>query len=169
VNFNGRPLNDPIPDTVLDATTGALVKPATDGPSDLLDRFTITKPQASISVEISAPATVVQGGELVYTVDIANVSPYALNGVQAVISLPNDVDYTGDLSDSITLQAPNNVIVTLGRLAPGEARTVKVTTEAGEDLAVGAQLTASATIRSATALTVTSNSITTTAVHFSAQ
>jgi hypothetical protein len=169
VNFNGRPLNDPIPDTVLDATTGALVKPATDGTPDLLDKFTITKPQASISVEISAPATVVQGGELVYTLNIANVSPYALNGVQAVISLPNDVDYTGDLSDSITLQAPNNVIVTLGRLAPGEARTVKVTTEAGEDLAAGTQLTASATIRSATALPVTSNSISTTAVHFTAQ
>jgi len=167
MNFFGRPLNDPIPDTVLDPQTGALVKPATDGTPDLLDKFTVTKPQALIQVDLSAPAAVFQGGELIYSLDISNLSAYPLNGVQAVVSLPNDVDYTGDLSDSITLQGQNNVVVTLGRLAPGEARTVMLTTEAGEDLAAGAQLSATATIRSATALPVASNTATTTTIHFS--
>jgi hypothetical protein len=166
MNFAGKPLNDPIPDTVLDGATGVITTPAPDGTSDLLDKFTITKPQASISAQLSAPATVVQGGELVYTLELANISSYALNGVQAVVTLPSDVDFTGDLSDSATLQGQNQVVVTVGRLAPGESRTVTVMTEAGEDVSAGTALSASATVRSATAQSVTSNTATTTAIHF---
>jgi len=73
---------------VLDATTGALISSAQDSPSALLDTFTVTKPQVNLTVDLSAPASVVQGGELNYIFNVSNLSPYPLNGVQAVFTLP---------------------------------------------------------------------------------
>jgi len=40
-----------------------------------------------------------------YTFSVSNLSPYPLNGVQAVITLPTGVDYIGEVSDATTLQA----------------------------------------------------------------
>ena len=162
-------MNDPVPDTVLDAQTGALVTSAPDGPSALLDKFTVTKPQVTLVVDLSAPLTVVQGGELDYRLNVSNLSSHVLNGVQAVMTLPSGVDYIGDLSDMTTLQGQNDVVVTLGRLAAGESRTITVSSVAGEDLAAGAQLSASAVLRSATAQPVISNGVATSVIHFNGQ
>jgi hypothetical protein len=79
-----------------------------------------------------------------------------LNGAQAVFTLPAGVDYIGDLDDATTLQPPNAVVVTIGRLAAGESRTITVPT-VGEDLSAGTQLMASALVRSGTAQPVTAN------------
>jgi uncharacterized repeat protein (TIGR01451 family) len=169
VDFFGNPINDPVPDTVLDGQTGALVTSAPDGPSALLDKFTVTKPAVTLEVNLSAPVTVVQGGELDYTLNVSNLSSHALNGVQAVVTLPTGVDYIGGLSDAITLQGQNDVVVTLGRLAAGESRTITVSSAAGEDLAAGTQLTAKANLRSATAQPVASNTVATSVIHFNGQ
>jgi len=167
-DFFGKPINDPQPDTVLNAQ-GAMVSGASDGPSALLDKFTVTKPQVSLSVQVAAPTTVVQGGEVDYTVTVSNLSPYPLNGVQAVFTLPAGVDYIGDLSDTTSLQNPNNVVVTIGRLAAGENRTITVPAVVGEDLPAGTQLTTNALLRSATAQPVNSQPLTTFVIHFNGQ
>jgi hypothetical protein len=169
MDFFGNPINDPVPDTVLDGQTGALVTSAPDGPSALLDKFTVTKPAVTLEVNLTAPVTVVQGGEVDYSLNVSNLSSHALNGVQAVVTLPGGVDYIGDLSDSITLQDQNDVVVTLGRLAAGESRTITVSSVAGEDLTAGTQLSAKATVRSATAQPVPSNAAATSVVHFNGQ
>jgi uncharacterized repeat protein (TIGR01451 family) len=168
-DFFGKPINDPVPDTVLNATTGALVSGSQDGPSALLDKFTVTKPQVNLRAELSAATAVVQGGELDYTFSVSNLSPYPLNGVQAVITLPAGVDYIGDLSDATTLQGQNTVVVTLGRLAAGENRQITVPTVVQEDLPAGTQLTANALLRSGTALSVNANAQSTFVIHFSGQ
>ena len=169
IDFFGNAVNDPVPDTVLDGQTGAVVTSAPDGPSALLDKLTVTKPAATLVVQLAAPATVVQGGELAYTLHVENLSPYALNGVQAVVTLPTGVDCTDDMSDTVTLQGQNDVVVTLGRLAAGESRSITVNAVAGEDLAAGAQLSVKAAVRSATAQPVASNPATTSVIHFSGQ
>jgi len=168
-DFFGKPINDPVPDTVLNATTGALVHGSQDGPSALLDRFTVTKPQVSLRAELLAPTTVVQGGELDYTFNVSNLSPYPLNGVQAVITLPTGVDYIGEVSDATTLQGQNTAVVTLGRLAAGENRTITVPTVVGEDLPAGTQLTVNGLVRSATALPVSANALISFVMHFNGQ
>jgi len=38
-----------------------------------VDQFTVTKPQASLNVQFSVPATVGQSGELVYSLGVTNV------------------------------------------------------------------------------------------------
>jgi len=151
---------------VLDTTTGALISSAQDSPSALLDTFTVTKPQVNLTVDLSAPASVVQGGELNYIFNVSNLSPYPLNGVQAVFTLPAGVDYIGDLDDSTTLQASNAVVVTIGRLAAGESRTITIPIVVGEDLPAGAQLPGSALVRSGTAQPVTANQQSTYVIHF---
>jgi len=165
-DFFGAAINDQAPDTAPDTTTGALISSAQDGPSALLDTFTVTKPQVNLTVDLSAPASVVQGGDLNYIFNVSNLSPYPLNGVQAVFTLPAGVDYIGDLDDSTTLQAPNAVVVTIGRLAAGESRTITIPIVVGENLPAGTQLPGSALVRSGTAQPVTANQQSTYVIHF---
>jgi uncharacterized repeat protein (TIGR01451 family) len=163
-NANGKPINDPIPDTLIDPSTGQVVSPPADGPSALLDKFTITKPDvsASLKVSISAPARVVPGGSIFYNVSISNSSLYPLNGTQVLISLPKGLEFDGDLDTHTTLQGRSKVVVTIGRIVPGEQRTVQVKARAAEGQAVGATLSTGAIVRSSTAQPVTASPATTT-------
>jgi hypothetical protein len=141
----GHPLNDPIPDTLLDAATGALVSPPATGKSALLDQFTITKPDvtASISVRLSTPPSVSAGSTLIYSVIVTNRSDISLNGAQLRLTV-NGADNEGA-----------DIVNTLGRLAPGAMRTVQLKTRASSL----AEIKATASLFSATALPVPSNSI----------
>jgi uncharacterized repeat protein (TIGR01451 family) len=168
-DFFGKPLNDPIADTQLDPQTGAVLTPAADGTPGLLDKFTVTRPPADLSVQLVAPVSAVPGAELTYSINITNLSRYPLNGVQAVLSLPTGVDYTGDLNEGITLQNQNNVVVTIGHLASGESQTVALQAAVDENLSSGVNLAASATVRSSTAQPVNSNSVNTLVTAFSGQ
>jgi uncharacterized repeat protein (TIGR01451 family) len=156
-DFNGKPLNDPIPDTLIDPATGAVVSPPADGTPALLDKFTVSKPDVSASLQasISAPATVVPGGSIQYTVLLSNKSQYALNGTQVVATLPNGVEFNGDLDTRTTLQGRRNVVITVGRVVPGEQRTVQFQARVAETQAVGGSFSVGATVRSATAQAVT--------------
>jgi len=64
------------------------------------------------------------------------------------------------------LQAPNAVVVTIGRLAAGESRTITIPIVVGEDLPAGTQLPGSALVRSGTAQPVTANQQSTYVIHF---
>lgn len=159
----GNPVNDPIPNTLVNPATGQVVTPPANGNSALLDRFTVTKPDvtATLTTSLSAPPAAIADGALVYTVSITNNGAFALNGVQAVITLPPGVDFADMPQANTTLQG-NDVVVTIGRISPGEQRIVQVKGRVSSAAAAGATLSGAATLRSGTALPLTLNSIDTT-------
>ena len=152
-DYTGKPLNDPIPDTLIDPATGAVVSAPADGVPALIDKFTVTKPDVSASLQatISAPTTVVLGGSIVYTVTLTNNSQYPLNGTQVVSVLPNGMEFDGALDNRTTLQGRRNVVITVGRIVPGEKRTVQFQARIAETQIAGVNLSVGATVRSSTA------------------
>jgi uncharacterized repeat protein (TIGR01451 family) len=152
-DINGNRLNDPIADTVFDPTTLTVISPPAVGSSALLDKIKIDKPDLKDGVEadLSAPHDVSVGGQFVYTLSISNHSGIALNGAQAVITLPDGVQFVGAAVGSATIDG-SNVVVTIGRLASGAAVAVDVAVQAP---ASGSKhLMAHGSLRSATALPV---------------
>jgi len=165
-DFNGNPLNDPIPDTLVDPATGSVVTAPAVGQSALLDKFTVTKPdlennqdgnaQGGLTAQLSGPSQASAGSTIRYTVRLQNDSAYALNGTQVVVNLPGDASFAGTTSDTLTVHG-SQVVVTLGRLAVGAGQTVQVSAALASGLADGTSLRASAVVRSSTALPVSSN------------
>ena len=102
-DVNGQPLNDPIPDTQVDPSTGHVISAPATGTSALLDTWTVTKPEAgdSVSAKLSAPNKVKAGQGFTYTVSIRNSADYALNGTQVRITLPQDVTFAGTPTDTV--------------------------------------------------------------------
>jgi uncharacterized repeat protein (TIGR01451 family) len=119
-------LNDPIPDTVIDPTTGEVISSPATGTPALLDKWSITRPDlhGSLSATLSAPRRVSAGGALTYTVHVSNHSQFSLNGTQVRLRLANSVSFAG-LPDSATLQG-NEVVVTIGRVAAGTSHDVSI-------------------------------------------
>jgi hypothetical protein len=159
-DYRGTPLNDPIPDTLVDPATGALVSPPADGTSALLDRFAIGKPELeeSVRVRLSAPDRVSEGDLFTYRVDLDNRSPYALNGSQVVLHLPDGTRLADPADDTRTLQ-DGWVVVTLGRVDVGQVRSAAIHVIA--ERAGQRRLATFATLRSSTAQSVESNLVTT--------
>src|SRR5215467_399999 len=165
-DFNGNPLNDPIPDTLVDPATGSVVTAPAVGQSALLDKFTVTKPdlennqdgnaQGGLTAQLSGPSQASAGSTIRYTVRLQNDSGYALNGTQVVVNLPGDASFAGTTCDTLTVHG-SQVVVTLGRLAVGAGQTVQVSAALASGLAEGTSLRASAVVRSSTALPVSSN------------
>lgn len=159
-DVNGKPVNDPIPDTLIDPATGNVVSAPADGPSMLLDKFSVTKPELEddeFTAELSAPRVVSSGGSFIYTLAIRNRSGIALNAVQAVFALPDGASFAGTESSTTTLNG-NQVVVSIGRMSPGDSQTVSIPALLG-NLHPGNHLLASAIVRSSTALPVRSNTV----------
>jgi len=155
----GNPVNDPIPDTLIDPATGNVVSPPADGPSVLLDKFTVRKPEVedSLSAKLSAPHSILAGQPLTWKLEIDNRSQYALNGTQVVLSLPTGTTYAGALNDTATLQG-SELVITLGRLQEGEQQTVNIPAFTG-GVRSGDHLMGKAIVRSSTAQPVESNAV----------
>ena len=169
-DINGVPLNDPIPDTSVDPSTGQVVSNPGTGTSALLDKWTVTKPDvaSSVSAWLSAPDRVQPGGTLTYTVELSNNSPYSLNGTQVKLILPSNVTFAGTVSDTTTLQG-NEVVVTLGRLAAGAEQTVTINTTVTSSWERhdndDRSMEAFAEVSSSTALTIFTNRVSTKVRH----
>lgn len=165
-DVNGNPVNDPIPDTLVDPATGNVVSPPADGPSVLLDRFTVTKPdlEDKLGVDLFAPKSVQPGAQFTYLLTADNRSPYNLNGTQAVFNLPDDVSFVGSPDGSAT-RVGNSVVVTIGRLAAGTKTDVHLTVAVTGDGDHDHKLKASALIRSSTALPVKADEVRTRISH----
>ena len=163
-DINGQPLNDPIPDTQIDPSTGQLVSAPATGTSVLLDKWTVTKPEviSSISASLSAPGKVHAGEELTYTVRLKNNSQYSLNGTQVRLLLPNNVVFAGTPGDTITLQG-NEVVVTVGRLATGGEQSISIPTVVAAESHGRIEVFGSVT--SSTALPLFTNGVATTVLH----
>jgi hypothetical protein len=161
-DINGTPLNDPIPDTVLDATTGSLLSAPATGPSALLDQWTITKPDvtSSVTVQVSAPPSATAGGALVYSVFIRNNGTTALNGAQLRLTMPSMLKFAGLPTDPVTVQG-SDAVFTVGRLAPGDQQIIQVKTRVAGGTAAGTLITPTASLTSGTALPAAANSTTT--------
>ena len=157
-DVNGTPLNDPIPDTLVDPTTGDVVSPAAAGQSALLDKFTVTKPDVEdgVSVHIDGPQQAAAGTAITYNVRVRNGSAYPLNGGQVVIHLPDGTAFAGATNDTLTVHGAQ-VVVTVGRIGVGGVETVEVSATLAASLSARTILRASAVLRSSTALPVSSN------------
>jgi hypothetical protein len=151
---DGRPLNDPIPDTLVDPTTGSVVSPPGAGVPALLDEFSVTKPdlESRLLATVSGPVRVAAGTTATVQVDVGNRSRVALNGAQVVFALPEGTDFAGTLDDHTTLHG-REVVFTLGRLAQGARASVRVPLTATGEPEVGV-LAARAVLRSSTARSV---------------
>ena len=165
-DVNGVPLNDPIPDTLVDPATGNVLTPPAVGQSALLDKFTVTKPdlgnnqdgnaQGGLEAHLSAPALAPAGSTITYSVRVQNDSSYALNGTQVIVNLPEGASLAGTASDTLTVHG-SQVVVTIGRIGVGSGQTVQVPAKLASGLSSGTLLKASAVVRSSTALPVGSN------------
>jgi uncharacterized repeat protein (TIGR01451 family) len=157
-DINGKPLNDPIPDTELDPTTGDLISAPANGTSALLDAWTVTKPELgeSVQVKLSAPKKIAAGDSFSYTITIQNGSRYSLNGSQVKMSLPYGLTFAGTASNTLTVSG-DEVVVTIGRIAAGSSTTVQVPVQISADVYPHQQLTARARLSSSTASPVIGN------------
>ena len=155
-DIHGYPLNDPIPDTEIDPSTGQVVSSPATGTSALLDKWTITKPEiaSSLSAALSVPDEVHAGQEFSFTVQLKNNSQYSLNGTQVRLSLPDGVSLAGSTSSTTTLHG-NHVIVTIGRLASGAEQFVSIPVTASTEVSGRS----SAIVTSSTASPVSTNTV----------
>jgi uncharacterized repeat protein (TIGR01451 family) len=158
---NGTPLNDPIPDTLVDPATGNVVSAPATGPSALLDKFVVTKPDLSerLRVRLSVPDSVVPAGQLTYTLTVHNGSSHGLNGTQAVFEIPSGVTFVASPDASAT-QVDSQIVVTIGRLDAGGSAVVRIQTQVNAE--AGSVLTGTALLRSSTALSAPANEVHTT-------
>ena len=165
-DVNGKPINDPIPDTEIDSATGQLISNPATGTSALLDKWTVTKPELapSVSATLSAPDHVQRGGELTFTVRLRNNSQFSLNGTQVRLQLPSNVTFAGTLSDTTSLQG-DEVVLTIGRLAAGSEQTVSFNTTVSGDRRGGDSIVTRAVLTSATALPIFTNRVIATVRH----
>jgi hypothetical protein len=163
-DINGKPLNDPIPDTEVDPATGQVVSSPATGTSALLDKWSITKPDLSrsVSASLTAPESVATGGSLTYVVHLRNHSQYSLNGTQVRLALPRGLSFAGMASQTASVQG-NEVVVTVGRVAAGSTQDISIpaTVSSGHH----ERIDAVATTTSSTALPIVSNHATTTVSH----
>jgi uncharacterized repeat protein (TIGR01451 family) len=155
-DYKGVPLNDPIPDTVFDPVARTVISPPATGTSTLLDKVEVTKPDisASASLKVNAPQAAPRGGSLQFNFVIKNFSPYALNGTQAVLTLPAGLTFESTSLGTATVQG-SDVVVSLGRTSPGQTLDVQIGAKVSDSLAVGSILTATGNLRSSTALPLT--------------
>jgi hypothetical protein len=161
-DINGVPLNDPIPDTVLDGTTGTLLSAPATGTSALLDQFTITKPNvaSAVAVQLSAPPSATAGGALVYSLLISNNGTTPLNGTQVRLTMPSLLAFAGLPTDPVTVQG-TDAVYTIGRLAPGTQQVIQIKTRVAGNATQGMLITPSASLTSGTAQPVAGTSATT--------
>jgi len=161
-DINGVPLNDPIPDTQVDPSTGKVVSAPATGASALLDAWTVTKPDVGSSVvaKLSAPGEIAPGQAITYAVSIRNDSEYALSGAQVRLRMPYDLAFAGTPSDVVTVQG-DEIVFTLGYLAVGAQQTVEIPMSVPSNVRPRSVLRLRAHLYSSTALPLETNAVST--------
>jgi hypothetical protein len=159
-DYFGQPLNDPIPDTVFDPVTRTVVSPPATGTSALLDKVTVTKPSIDgvVEVKLKAPEHVRRGAPIAVTFAFRNHSPYALNGTQAVITLPHAVSFDSVSVGTATVHG-REVVVSLGRTLPGQRVEIVIDGHISPSVGDEATLAIRGHLRSGTALPVSAESV----------
>jgi hypothetical protein len=155
-------LNDPIPDTQVDPSTGKVVSAPATGASALLDAWTVTKPEVggSVVATLSAPGDIAPGQAITYAVSISNDSEYALSGTQVRLRMPHDLAFAGTASDVVTVQG-DEIVFTLGYLAVGAQQTVEIPMSVPSNVRPHTVLRLRAHLYSSTALPLETNAVST--------
>ena len=155
-DINGNPLNDPIPDTQVDPTTGEVISVPGTGQPALLDKWTVVKPDLTglVSAQISGPKTAQCNDALTYQVTINNTSSYNLNGTQVRFRIPQGEAFAGTVGGAISREG-DELVITVGRVPAGETQIVSIPMQVNAD--AQGKLLASANVSSGTAETVVSN------------
>jgi hypothetical protein len=89
-------------------------------------------------------------------VPLSNSSDYALNGTQVRLRLPEALTFAGTSSDTLTILG-DEILLTLGHLAPGANTSVTVLATVPHDLRGFGLIQALARVTSSTALPVETN------------
>jgi hypothetical protein len=150
-DVDGRPVNDPIPDTLIDPTTGDLVSPPATGTPALLDKFDVRKADlgGDLRVTVTGPEELRRNERAVFGVRVTNASRRGLNGTQIVVRLPEGTAFAGAIGDLLTVH-DDEVVATVGRLDGGARAEVEIPvvgTERHEEGLAAVE----ATVRSSTA------------------
>jgi uncharacterized repeat protein (TIGR01451 family) len=154
-DYFGNPVKDPIPDTVFDPATKKVISSPATGTPALLDKVKVTKPDISedSSLKLDAPQAAGRGSLVTLTFTFKNRSPYALNGTQAVLTLPDGVSFESATEGTAVVHG-RDVVVSLGRTLPGQTIELQITGRLSDSLKVGSTLTVLGTLRSSTALPI---------------
>jgi hypothetical protein len=162
-DYQGRPVNDPIPDTVFDPVTRMVVSPPQTGPSALLDKLTVTKPDISedVDVKLGAPKHVSPGDSIELAFRFRNRSAHALNGTQVILTLPPGISFDFASEGTVTVHG-HEVVLSLGRTLPGQDIGVEIHGLVSSSLRRGTRLPVQGLLRSGTALPVAARTVTTT-------
>jgi uncharacterized repeat protein (TIGR01451 family) len=157
-DYRGAPLNDPIPDTVFDPVIRTVVSPPGSGVPALLDKLTVKKPDISLeaSVRLTASRAAVRGGPIAFTFTFTNESRYALNGAQAIVTLPEGVSFESVSEGTATVHG-RDVVVSLGRVRPDQIVRLQIEGRVSDSIAIRDDLDAFGILRSGTALPVSGN------------
>jgi uncharacterized repeat protein (TIGR01451 family) len=155
-DINGNPLNNPIPDTLVDPTTGDVVSPPATGTSALLDKFTIAKADlgGDVSATVTGPQVASGGATVTFDVHVVNRGRRGLNGTQVVFFLPEGTDFAGAVGDDTTVHG-REVVATMGRLNPRSSQDVSIPVSVNAGASELGVLAARAIVRSSTAQPVT--------------
>ena len=142
---------------MVDPATGLVVSPASDGASTLLDKWTIEKPnlRSDVAIALSASEHAASDGQLIYSIHLSNVSPYALNGAQVRLCLSGAVSFAGTPSDTTTVQ-DDEIVVTVGRLDQGASQDLSIPMKVAKK---DGEIEAFATLTSSTARPIHSNHV----------
>jgi len=150
----GAPINDPVPDTIFDPASRTVISPPATGPSALLDKLTVTKPDLSRDVRVGLKlAHRTSGSVRTLAVKIENGSAYGLNGAQIVLTLPEGVSFDAVNAGTATVHG-HDVVVSLGRIPPAGSRTLQIAVVVPASGDEGSDLDLDVELRSSTALPV---------------
>jgi len=117
-DYYGHSLNDAMADTLVNPANGQVVGSNPEGTPDLLDKWSIEKPDLAGSVTAQLVTYAYSGDKK--TLTIANKSPYALNGTQLVL---DNAAFGGAADDTHTV-LPGGIVITLGRIAAGATTSI---------------------------------------------
>ena len=147
--------NRPLPDTVFDPVTRTVVSSSGSGTPALLDKVVVKKPDISSAglLKFSAPDEAPRGGVIRFNFNFKNRSSYPLNGTQAVVTLPAGVGFESATESTATVHG-QDVVVSFGRVLPGQTIELQVKGRISDSLADGTILTGVGTLRSSTAMPI---------------
>jgi len=130
-----------------------LARRAATGTPALLDTLSVVKPDISdrVKVKLKAPEHVSPGDSIAVSFSFKNDSPYALNGAQVVVSLPDSVSFDFASVGTATVHG-RDVVVSLGRTV--SKQHVEAEIHGHVSHSVGSELSTEGLLRSGTALAV---------------
>ena len=116
------------PASVTNTATGVTVEPDSSPGNNTSTITTIVGRESTVGITKATDDTeLIAGGEARYTITVTNAGPSAADGAQVVDTLPPELTFIAELSDSrCALAAGGEVVCSLGTLDPLETDVVRL-------------------------------------------